>query len=42
LSDDEILSHSLALNHERVAEEAKAAKMGKPKTSRGKRAGEML
>jgi len=36
------LEKLLALNLERAAEEAKAAKVRQPKTSRPKQAGEML
>ena len=42
LSDEQILEKLLALNLERAAEEAKAAKVKKPKTSRAKHAEEML
>jgi len=42
LSDEQILEKLLALNLERAAEEAKAAKVKKPKTSRAKQDGEML
>ncbi len=42
LSDEQILEKLLALNLERAAEEAKAAKVKKPKTSRAKQEGEML
>ena len=40
--DERILERLLALNLERAAEEEKAAKVKKPKTSRAKRADEML
>ncbi len=42
LSDEQILEKLLALNLERAAEEAKAAKVKKPKTTREKRADEMI
>ena len=42
LSDEQILERLLALNLERAAEEAKAAKTAKPKTSREKNGDEML
>ena len=42
LSDEQILERLLALNQERAAEEAKAAKPAKPKTSRAKQTDEML
>ena len=42
LSDEQILEKLLALNLERAAEEAKAAKVKKPKISRAKQEGEML
>ena len=42
LSDEQILEKLLALNLARAAEEAKAAKVEKPKTTREKRADEML
>jgi type II restriction/modification system DNA methylase subunit YeeA len=42
LSDDQILEKMLALNLERAAEEAKAAKVKKPKITRAKQADEML
>jgi hypothetical protein len=42
LSDEQILERLLALNLERAAEEAKAAKVTKPKTSREKRADELV
>jgi len=42
LTDEQILEKLLALNLERAAEEAKAAKVKKPKTSRDKRTDEML
>lgn len=42
LSDEQILEKLLALNLERAAEEAKAAKVKKPKASRERRADEML
>jgi hypothetical protein len=42
LTDEEILEKLLALNLERAAEEAKAAKVKKPKVSREKQSDEML
>jgi type II restriction/modification system DNA methylase subunit YeeA len=42
LTDEQILERLLKLNLERAAEEAKAAQVKKPKTSRTKRADEML
>ncbi len=42
LTDEQILERLLALNLERAAEEAKAAKVKKPKTPREKHADEML
>lgn len=42
LSGEQILEKLLALNLERAAEEAKAAKVKKPKTSRAKREDELL
>ncbi|PYI82967.1 MAG: hypothetical protein DME26_16005, partial [Verrucomicrobia bacterium] len=42
LSDEQILEKLLALNLERAAEEAKAAKVKKPKAQRAKHAEEML
>ncbi len=42
LTDEQILEKLLALNLERAAEEAKAAKVRKPKTSRDKKADEMI
>jgi len=42
LSDEQILEKLLALNLERAAEEAKAAKVKKPKASRDKQADEMI
>jgi len=42
LSDEQILERLLALNLERAAEEAKAAKVKQPKTSRGKQADELI
>jgi hypothetical protein len=42
LSDEQILEKLLALNLERAAEEAKAAKVKKPKTTRAKSADEMI
>lgn len=42
LSDEQILEKLLALNLERAAEEAKAAKVKRPKTSREKQTDEML
>jgi hypothetical protein len=42
LTDEQILERLLALNLERAAEEAKAAKVKKPKSSRGKREDEMI
>src|SRR5438552_3885845 len=42
LSDEQILERLLALNLERAAEEANAAKMKKPKASREKKEDEML
>ena len=42
LSEEQILERLLALNLERAAEEAKAAKAEKPKTSREKNGDEML
>jgi hypothetical protein len=42
LTDEQILERLLALNLKRVAEEAKAAKIKKPKTSREKCEDEML
>jgi hypothetical protein len=40
--DEKILERLLALNLERAEEEAKAAKVKKPKTSREKRADELV
>jgi hypothetical protein len=42
LTDEQILERLLKLNLERGAAEAKAAQVTKPKTSREKRADEML
>ena len=42
LTDEQILEKLLALNLERAAEEAKAAKAKKPRTSREKQSDEML
>jgi hypothetical protein len=42
LTDDQILERLLKLNLERAAEEAKTAQIKKPKTSREKRADEMI
>jgi hypothetical protein len=42
LSDEQILERLLALNLERAAEEAKAAKMKKPKTQREKQTDELI
>jgi hypothetical protein len=42
LTDEQILERLLALNLERAAEEAKAAKVKKPKATREKHADEML
>ncbi len=42
LSDEQILERLLALNLERAAEEAKAAKVKKPKLSRAKAEGELI
>ena len=42
LTDEQILERLLALNLERADEEAKAAKVKKPKASRAKSAEEML
>ena len=42
LTDEQILEKLLALNLERAAEEAKAAKVKQPKTSREKHAEEMI
>jgi len=42
LSDEQILERLLALNLERAADEAKAAKVRKPKTSRAKQADELI
>jgi type II restriction/modification system DNA methylase subunit YeeA len=42
LSDEQILERLLALNLERAAEEAKAAQAEKPKSSRAKRADELV
>jgi hypothetical protein len=42
LGDEQILERLLALNLERAAEEQTAAKVKQPKTSRQKRAGEMI
>jgi len=42
LTDEQILEKLLALNLARAAEEAKAAKVKKPKTTREKRADEMI
>ena len=42
LSDEQILEKLLALNLERAAEEAKAAKVKKPKATRAKHADEMI
>jgi hypothetical protein len=42
LTDDQILERLLALNLERTAEEAKAAKASKPKASREKAEDEMI
>jgi len=42
LSDEGILEKLLALNLERAAEEAKAAKVKKPKAQRSKVEGEMI
>jgi hypothetical protein len=40
--DEKIVERLLSLNQQRAAEEAKAAKLTKPKTSRGKREDEMI
>lgn len=42
LSDEQILEKLLALNLERAAAEARAAKVKKPKAQRGKTEGEMI
>ena len=42
LTDEQILERLLALNLERAAEEAKAAKVKKPRTSRSKHADELI
>jgi hypothetical protein len=42
LTDEQILEKLLALNLERAAEEAKAAKMPKPKAQRTKQADELV
>jgi hypothetical protein len=42
LTDEEILEKLLALNLERAAEEAKAAKVKKPRTSRLKHVDELI
>jgi hypothetical protein len=42
LSDEQILERLLALNLERAAEEAKAAKVKRPKAQRGKQAEELI
>jgi type II restriction/modification system DNA methylase subunit YeeA len=42
LTDEQILEHLLALNLERAAEEAKAAKLKKPKTQRTKNEDELV
>ena len=42
LTDEQILERLLALNLERAAEEAKAAKVKKPKTSRAKEEDELI
>lgn len=42
LTDEQILENLLALNLERAAEEAKSAKVKKPRTSRDKKADEMI
>ena len=42
LTDEQILERLLALNLERAAEEAKAAKLKKPKGSREKQSDEMI
>ncbi len=42
LTDAQILEKLLALNLERAAEEAKVAKMKKPKSQRDKQDGEMI
>jgi hypothetical protein len=42
LTDEQILEKLLALNLERAAEEAKAAKVKKPKTTREKNTDEMI
>jgi hypothetical protein len=42
LSDEQILERLLALNLQRAAEEAKATKVKKPKTSREKHADELV
>ncbi|MEP6663345.1 MAG: hypothetical protein ABJC04_06730, partial [Verrucomicrobiota bacterium] len=42
LTDEQILEKLLALNLERAAEEAKAAKVKKPKAQRAKEAGELV
>jgi hypothetical protein len=42
LSDEQILENLLALNLERAAEEAKSAKVKKPKTTREKNTDEMI
>jgi len=42
LTDEQILERLLALNLERAAEEAKAAKVKEPRTSRLKHADELI
>jgi hypothetical protein len=42
LTDEQILERLLALNLERAAEEAKAAKVKQPKTTRDKKEDEMI
>ena len=42
LTDEQILEKLLALNLERAAEEAKAAKVKRPRTSRLKHADELI
>jgi hypothetical protein len=42
LTDDQVLERLLKLNLERAAEEAKSARVKKPKTSRAKRDDEMI
>jgi len=42
LSDEQILERLLALNLERAGEEARAAKVKKPKAQRGKTEAELI